>query len=149
MERTEKEITLRPSCPPPGYIVPFLGPAALLFLYSLCGTQTISKYRDLSHINAIRARAAGRMLDKTRDLNEFSWYPCAIHHMNGLQTPPIFARIFLCQSWYLVELVAGRTGRNILRLRLHPVGCYFAAVFLLYVQDNTAEYDSICTFSSK
>lgn len=63
-----------PAAIPPGYIVPFvieatgrLGPAALLFLHSLCGTQTFSRSNFLSEINLICARTAGRMLKMTRD----------------------------------------------------------------------------------
>ena len=63
-----------PAAIPPGYITPFvieatrrLGPAALLFLHSLCGTQTFTRSKFLSEINLICARTAGRTLKMTRD----------------------------------------------------------------------------------
>ena len=55
-------------------IIPFaieatgrLGPSALLFLHSLCGTQTFSRSTFLKDINLICARTAGRMFRMTRD----------------------------------------------------------------------------------
>ena len=44
-----------------------LGLSALLFLHTLCGTQTFFRSRFLSDVNLICARTAGRMLKITRD----------------------------------------------------------------------------------
>ena len=44
-----------------------LGPSILLFLHSLCGTQTFSRSNFLIDVNLICARMAGRMFRTTRD----------------------------------------------------------------------------------
>ena len=76
-ERTKRQHYSRVSTPaaiPPRSIIPFvievtgrLGPSALLFLHSQCGTQTFFRSQLLSEINLICARTAGRMFKMTRD----------------------------------------------------------------------------------
>ena len=76
-EREKRQHYSRVSVPsplPPRSVIPFvleatgrLGPSALLFLHTLCGTQTFLRSRFLSDINLICARTAGRMLKITRD----------------------------------------------------------------------------------
>jgi hypothetical protein len=76
-EREKRQHYSRVSVPsplPPRSVIPFileatgrLGPSALLFLHTLCGTQTFLRSRFLSDVNLICARTAGRMLKITRD----------------------------------------------------------------------------------
>ena len=63
-----------PTALPARSIIPFvieasgrLGPSALLFLHTLCGTQTFLRSRFLSDLNLMCARTAGKMLKVTRD----------------------------------------------------------------------------------
>ena len=76
-ERTKRQHYARVTTPSPlpeRSIIPFvieatgrLGPSALLFLHSLCGTQTFSRSKFLTDVNLICARTAGRMFKMTRD----------------------------------------------------------------------------------
>ena len=76
-ERTKRQHYSRVTIPAPllpRSVIPFiieatgrLGPSALLFLRSLCGTQTFSRSKFLSEVNLICARTAGRMFKMTRD----------------------------------------------------------------------------------
>ena len=76
-ERNKRQHYSRVNSPAPllaRSVIPFaieatgrLGPSALLFLHSLCGTQTFSRSTFLKDINLICARMAGRMLRMTRD----------------------------------------------------------------------------------
>ena len=76
-ERTKRQHYARVNTPQPllpRSVIPFiieatgrLGPSALLFLHSLCGTQTYTRSIFISEVNLICARTAGRMLKTTRD----------------------------------------------------------------------------------
>ena len=76
-ERNKRQHYSRVNTPAPllaRSVIPFaveatgrLGPSALLFLHSLCGTQTFSRSTFLKDINLICARTAGRMFRMTRD----------------------------------------------------------------------------------
>ena len=76
-ERTKRNYYSRvvtPSPLPERSVIPFvveatgrLGPSALLFLHSLCSTQTFSRSKLLSDVNLVCARTAGRMFKMTRD----------------------------------------------------------------------------------
>ena len=76
-EREKRQHYSRVNTPAPlpaRSVIPFvieatgrLGPSALLFLHTLCGTQTFLRSRFLSDVNLICARTAGRMLKVTRD----------------------------------------------------------------------------------
>jgi Reverse transcriptase (RNA-dependent DNA polymerase) len=76
-ERTKRQHYARVNTPEPllaRSVIPFiieatgrLGPSALLFLHSLCGTQTYTRSLFISEINLICARTAGRMLKTTRN----------------------------------------------------------------------------------
>jgi hypothetical protein len=63
-----------PASLPASSVIPFvieasgrLGPSALLFLHSVCGTQTFLRSSFLNDISIICARTAGKMLKMTRD----------------------------------------------------------------------------------
>jgi hypothetical protein len=76
-EQTKRQHYARVNTPQsllPRSVIPFiieatgrLGPSALLFLHSLCVTQTYSHSIFISEINLISAHTAGRMLKTTRD----------------------------------------------------------------------------------
>jgi hypothetical protein len=76
-ERTKRQHYARVNTPAPlldRSVIPFaieatgrLGPSALLFLHSLCGTQTFTRSNFLKDVNLICARMAGRMFRTTRD----------------------------------------------------------------------------------
>ena len=76
-ERSKRQHYARVNTPaaiPPRSIIPFvieatgrLGPSALLFLQSKCGSRTVPRSNFLTEINLICDRTAGRMYKMTRD----------------------------------------------------------------------------------